>query len=198
MVLMETQDGTSHHLFLRYSAYEIHFRVTDISDRPHPRRVSAESRNGLGRPRTVHRTRSCVQTDQSDLSSDRLRSAWLEVRTVHRPRVKTTIYFSGTKLQLRLVLKNHSGPVQELQMAALVTMTWIKPRGPVYACKRVHTHVFFLTFRAGIPAKMVVMIWLYHQWRNSKSVVRPRLSIRTGQEKGFGGNHRYIYLPEPP
>jgi hypothetical protein len=42
---------------------------------------------------------------------------------------------------------------------AMVT-TRVKPREPSYACKYACSHVFLLTFRAGIPAKMVVVLAL--------------------------------------
>jgi hypothetical protein len=38
---------------------------------------------------------------------------------------------------------------------AMVT-TRVKPRGPFYACKHARTH--FVDIRAGIPAKMAVII----------------------------------------
>jgi hypothetical protein len=39
--------------------------------------------------------------------------------------------------------------------------TRVKPRGPFYACKHARTHPrVFVDIRVGIPAKMVVVIWL--------------------------------------
>jgi hypothetical protein len=51
----------------------------------------------------------------------------------------------------------------------------VKPRGPFYACKHARTHArVFVDIRAGIPAKMVVVIWPLIRWRKKQPVVRPR------------------------
>jgi hypothetical protein len=53
-----------------------------------------------------------------------------------------------------------------------MVMTRVKPRGPFYACRHARTHPrVFVDIRVGIPANMVVVIWLLVRWR-TKPVVR--------------------------